>query len=553
MPPTGKYFWLTEDDRKLLDELAQERRKTVRLPRYESPEYQPPSTPEVYEARTPSGGIPALTEVAGDDSPDIPGYATCEIYQIIRDYPEAQPRLVKIENEDKIVYNLNLTAIGANRWIDIRRDKFGNWIASLPHPSPESDDPTGEPGETGTGTGGVPPDDDDDDDEPDPVYSDTGTGTNTLHTGGPGGIYYPCGSITLEETDVFCEPALSTLHTIGFEGLSGTGPAAPDFYLNLYKRTLILGINRFTGCLERAYTPWDYVRTVGCCEPECAHPDSGTGVVTADTCCARGSLYSTVGYTLSGPVGPTLPTCTPCTVAGSLHQIDPPDGLRWTNSAGGSTCGGRAFLELTLYCSGTSWRASGKLRRYLPGIQDTTQSFDVALVFNTVSTLNATIDVPGCADDMLLSITMPCYSYNCVDGSCQEVFGDGGTYRTVEECEVGCVASGPDIVTACCPGGIPSTVTLSFTAGCVGLPDPIPMIYDAGGAFGAGWYSALQGCGSIFRLECEVTDWKLKEYVGGFQLGTGTATGSCDPLSISGTAAFSGSCCSLGPSFTITE
>jgi hypothetical protein len=487
----GKYYLLTEDDRQLLLDLKRERDKRVTTPRYEEvPSHAElfPLAPQTYVALTPSGGIPALTEVAGGEG-SIPGHAVCDVYRVDHDYAEKEsdrPVLTRLDDEDRIVYNVLPTAIGGNRWVPIKRMAHHGWLAESLGENQSADNTN----TTGTGTAWMDPP------ELTPWFPDTGTGTNP-HTGGPGGPGGPgstgpcagCSAITFEESDLRCEPGSSTLTTMGGGGLNGSSPGTS--YLNLYKRLVIITQDARTCCLVKTTSDWYYVRTIGCCEPNCVEPDTGTSPPGNVACCPNGSLYEKLGYTLSGP---TLAFCGSCLLSGYVYQVLPPDGLVWTNSAGGSTCGGRAFLTLTLYCAGggsgnltglSGWRASGSLRRYVPGVYDVTQTFDVSLSYLSESTLNGSIPgEAGCAD-MSLSVTNPCYHYECVDGVCQEMPGeadptDPDQYKTVELCEVGCTGGGV-VPAGCFPCDVNQTLHGTITAktgGWTALPDNITLVWD---------------------------------------------------------------------------
>lgn len=527
-PPEGKYYWLTEADRKLLDTLAEERRKTVRGPRYEAPEPQVYQAPETYVARTPTGGIPALTEVDGDDSEDIPGSAECRIYQVIRDYEGQQPRLVYLPDEDRVVFNVNLEPIGANRWIVVTRHKMGHWLALAIFPSPSDDDPYV----------GV-----------DPIYGDTGTGTNPeaggasgLWTGYPG--YFACSPVVITETDVFCEPGSYTvLHTLGHGLGTGTGTGTDvvltNYYLNLYKRSVLMGFNRFTGCLESVPLDWEYVRTVGCCEPECVHPDTGTGVVE-NNCCSGGSLHDSVDYVISGPM--TF-ICGYCELSGTLFIVEEGQQL-WTNSTGGSTCGGRVFALVSLYCSGTSYRASIKIRRYEPFTFDSTQSFDIALTdvdVVGVPTLIGTFRLSGCSSDISIAIEHPCYSYDCSDGNCVEAPRLSGQYGTIEECQADCVETVPGggagaISVGCCPSNLlPTTMTLTFSngSGAIACLDGKSYTLTWDGIDAWTNTSSPVGCGSdtfsVMEFRCTGANWSIL-LSGCIDLLDGPDSSSCDPI-----------------------
>jgi len=84
--------------------------------------------PQLFIARTPSGGIPALdANVSGTASDDEPGSAECEIYQVLR-YNNPTTISATAAN-NKIVYNLSTTAIPGDSWVIVARDGFGTWIA----------------------------------------------------------------------------------------------------------------------------------------------------------------------------------------------------------------------------------------------------------------------------------------------------------------------------------------------------------------------------------------------------------------------------------------
>jgi hypothetical protein len=129
--------------------------------------------PEVYVARTPTGGIPALaegstswtgtgttthsgtgTEILEDDSP---GEADCLIWQTVRS-SAGTPRLVPMDSYPHRVLNLSTTAVPGNAWVLIKRVKEGEWYAEVGggggtidvcgNPDPLGDNFSG----TGTGT-----------------------------------------------------------------------------------------------------------------------------------------------------------------------------------------------------------------------------------------------------------------------------------------------------------------------------------------------------------------------------------------------------------------
>lgn len=86
--------------------------------------------PEVYAAKTPAGGIPALTVGAGTgaNEDDEPGYADCEIYQVGGTL--ADPVLQRVTQLSHRVYNLSDTAVDGDTWVLVARDKFGSWLVT---------------------------------------------------------------------------------------------------------------------------------------------------------------------------------------------------------------------------------------------------------------------------------------------------------------------------------------------------------------------------------------------------------------------------------------
>ena len=122
-------FFLTEADHVILKELiADWRSRTKRGRNTAWPEPDDSQAPEVYIALTPSGGIGALDQGStGTFADDLPGSAECEIYRII-DVSDVKT-LAAIAGLTKIVYNIGTSAIAANSWISVARDKFGYWIA----------------------------------------------------------------------------------------------------------------------------------------------------------------------------------------------------------------------------------------------------------------------------------------------------------------------------------------------------------------------------------------------------------------------------------------
>lgn len=94
----------------------------------------PSAASDVYMVRTPTGGIDGLDTAVGtgtsDPSSDSPGYADCAVWKII--VPETAtdlPTMMPIDGLSLTVYNFSTTAIPANEWIKVSKDKSGRWIA----------------------------------------------------------------------------------------------------------------------------------------------------------------------------------------------------------------------------------------------------------------------------------------------------------------------------------------------------------------------------------------------------------------------------------------
>lgn len=137
-------FNLTRRDRELTQEaISRAQRQSARQfpPREESADQY--FTPEVYIARTPPGGIPALAEETGTANQDFPGSAECPIWRTLYDQATASPRMA-YAGFTREVLNLSHEAIGGGRWVICWRDKFGAWFTAGIGPNPDVED-------TGTG------------------------------------------------------------------------------------------------------------------------------------------------------------------------------------------------------------------------------------------------------------------------------------------------------------------------------------------------------------------------------------------------------------------
>jgi hypothetical protein len=91
--------------------------------------------PEIYVAKTPTGGIPAMDQAedtgtgTGTVDLDSPGSADCDIYRIEFATPTSSPTLVAISGLTRTVYNLTNSAI-TDEWVLAHKDKWGFWCAS---------------------------------------------------------------------------------------------------------------------------------------------------------------------------------------------------------------------------------------------------------------------------------------------------------------------------------------------------------------------------------------------------------------------------------------
>lgn len=132
-----------------------------------------------------------------------------------------------------------------------------------------------------------------------------------------------------------------------------------------------------------------------------------------------------------------------------------------------------------------------------------------------------------------------------------------GTYAIISPClDTGTGSAIADIVTDCCPGGIPGTLYLtSGDCPCITDNGPAVLVYGSGY-----WQSNSIVCdtGTMdFILQCISGTWTLEVQCNNNQesITSGLIATSCDPFLLeTGFTAGSGACCGiLGPSFTITE
>lgn len=116
-------YFLTDEQQRLLQECVDFVRNFQGNPRGRAPHrsLETQMSPEVYIAKAPSGGIPALSESGGDK---IPGSAECDIYNII--FLDEGPRLTQVGGFTKTVYNISDSDIEEG-FLQIQRNKYGTW------------------------------------------------------------------------------------------------------------------------------------------------------------------------------------------------------------------------------------------------------------------------------------------------------------------------------------------------------------------------------------------------------------------------------------------
>lgn len=115
-------FAISENDLAILRGIIDREKRTVRSPRPARPEQALPSTPEVYIAKVPTGGIAGL----GAGSLE-PSYADCDIYRL--SFSGTIPTLTLVGGLSRRVFNLSSSDLAADSWPVVLRDKFGDWLA----------------------------------------------------------------------------------------------------------------------------------------------------------------------------------------------------------------------------------------------------------------------------------------------------------------------------------------------------------------------------------------------------------------------------------------
>lgn len=84
--------------------------------------------PEVYVAKTPAAGIPALAVDTGTGTSGVGiGSAECPIYRVDLEY--GSYKLIAVAGLEYPVYNPTMASVDGDSWLLVVRDKFGNWMA----------------------------------------------------------------------------------------------------------------------------------------------------------------------------------------------------------------------------------------------------------------------------------------------------------------------------------------------------------------------------------------------------------------------------------------
>lgn len=85
------------------------------------------ASPNLYVARTPAGGVPALTEEAGAGIVDTPGSADCDVYFLSEE--TAGTVIRPVSSMTQRVHNLSATAMPGDTWVPVGRTTHGLWLA----------------------------------------------------------------------------------------------------------------------------------------------------------------------------------------------------------------------------------------------------------------------------------------------------------------------------------------------------------------------------------------------------------------------------------------
>jgi hypothetical protein len=143
-------FGLTDDDRKKVQRAVDAVRPLG------GPTGMLGGSPDIYVAKAPEGGIAALVPKGADDY-DHPGFAVCQIYQIMPSNASGESwDLQPMSGMDVPVFNLSGIPIDEDCWMVVVRSKEGMWLCAgqlTPPAIPGTGTDSGENIGTGTGTG----------------------------------------------------------------------------------------------------------------------------------------------------------------------------------------------------------------------------------------------------------------------------------------------------------------------------------------------------------------------------------------------------------------
>lgn len=133
---------ISEKDVETIREVVADWRRHRGSPAARGPTHPPAEdqAPDVYIARTPAGGIPAMEPAGGSGTgtcggtgttatiADKPGSADCAIFQIIHGDAHCVPELWDSGGTAYTVYNLSTQAVAGDTYVIVARDKFGSWL-----------------------------------------------------------------------------------------------------------------------------------------------------------------------------------------------------------------------------------------------------------------------------------------------------------------------------------------------------------------------------------------------------------------------------------------
>ncbi len=327
-----KIIALTADEAAALRNMLQrEARRPSRSPspREGLADHEEILAPETYVARTPAGGIDAMQLEAGAGVQDVPGYADCDIYQIVHVEGESPYLLPNPAGLSKRTYNLATDRIGGARWVVVHRLKGGHWVAGAIGPDAAIDD-------TGTGTA------------PTPCPGASVTERDFRCEAGTLNVYERAIALSIEDGCIVASEGAWAL--VGNEGACGgkvgevveytnianfLGFVAGVIYFNAYDATLNMWLNGrwYTWCV------CEYGTGTGTGTGTAAAGTGGGGGTVTDGCC--NSMPETLTLTIAGGSGDC--TCFNGTYTLTWDAVD----LRWEGGATG--CTGRA-LSFTFKC-----------------------------------------------------------------------------------------------------------------------------------------------------------------------------------------------------------